>query len=100
MAVHEILLRTDGLPNVIREGKISSLRTIIDAGGDRGMCSMEASLERELNAGKITAEEAYMKYTDKNRFRAAFEAEKAAEEAAKLAAAEAEAAAAAAAQQA
>jgi twitching motility protein PilT len=97
VAVHEILLRTDGLPNVIREGKISSLRTIIDAGGDRGMCSMEASLERELLADKITATEAYMKSTDKNRFREAYEAEKAAEEAALLAAAEAEAAAAAAA---
>ena len=87
VAVHEILLRTDGLPNVIREGKISNLRTIIDAGGDRGMCSMEASLEREFQAGKISAEEAYMKSTDKNRFREAFEAEKAAAEAEALAAA-------------
>ena len=97
VAVHEILLRTDGLPNVIREGKISNLRTIIDSGGDRGMISMEASLERELQAGKISAEEAYMKSTDKNRFRAAFEAEKAAAEAEALAAAQAAAEAAAAA---
>ena len=96
VAVHEVLLRTDGLPNVIREGKISSLRTIIDAGGDRGMCSMEASLERQLLADKITAEEAYMKSSDKNRFRAAYEAEKAAAEEAERQAAEAAAAAAAA----
>ena len=95
VAVHEILLRTDGLPNVIREGKISNLRTIIDSGGDRGMISMESSLERELLAGKISAEEAYMKSTDKNRFREAFEAEKAAAEAEALAAAEAAAQAAA-----
>jgi ATP-dependent Lhr-like helicase len=44
---------------------------------------------------KITAEEAYMKSTDKNRCRGAFEAEKAAAEAAALAAAQAAAAAAA-----
>jgi twitching motility protein PilT len=63
------------------------------------MISMEASLEREFQAGKISAEEAYMKSSDKNRFRAAFEAEKAAAEAEALAAAEAAAAAAAAAQE-
>ena len=56
---------------------------------------MEASLERQLLADKITAEEAYMKSSDKNRFRAAYEAEKAAAEAAEKAAAEAAAAAAA-----
>jgi Tfp pilus assembly pilus retraction ATPase PilT len=72
---------------------------IIDAGGDRGMCSMEASLERQLLADKITAEEAYMKSNDKNRFRAAYEAERAAAEEAERLAAEAAAAAAAQGQQ-
>ena len=86
VAVHEVLLKTEGLPNVIREGKISNLRTIIDAGGDRGMCSMDASIEKLLDAGLITAEEAYMKSSDKNRFRPAFDAEKKAEEAAREAA--------------
>ena len=86
VAVHEVLLKTEGLPNVIREGKIANLRTIIDAGGERGMCSMDASIEKLLDAGLISAEEAYMKSSDKNRFRPAFDAEKKAEEAAREAA--------------
>jgi len=85
VAVHEILLRTDGLPNVIREGKISNIRTIIDAGGDRGMCSMDASLQKQLDADKISIEEAYMKSADKTRFRSQYEAEMKAKEEAEAA---------------
>ena len=75
VAVHEVLLWSDGLPNTIREGKISNIRTIIDAGAGRGMMAMDNSLQRELDAGNITAEEAYMKASDKNRFIKQLEAE-------------------------
>ena len=68
VAVHEVLLWSDGLPNTIREGKISNIRTIIDAGAGRGMMSMDNSIQREFDAGNISAEEAYMKASDKNRF--------------------------------
>lgn len=80
VAVHEILLYTDGLPNTIRSGQIANIRTIIDAGGSRGMQSMDNSIQRELDAGKISADEAYMKASDKSRFLAAMQAEKQREE--------------------
>ena len=91
IAVHEILLWADGLPNTIREGQIANIRTIIDAGGGRGMQSMDNSIQKQLDAGLISAEEAYMKASDKNRFLKRMEEE----EAEKAAAAAAEAAAAA-----
>ena len=78
VAVHEILLWTDGLPNTIREGQISNIRTIIDAGGGRGMRSMDNSIQAQFDAGNISAEEAYMKASDKSRFLADLEEEEAA----------------------
>jgi len=78
IAVHEILLWDDGLPNTIREGKISNIRTIIDAGGGRGMQSMDNSIQKILDEDLITAEEAYMKSSDKSRFIKQMEAEEAA----------------------
>lgn len=77
VAVHEVLLWADGLPNTIREGQISNIRTIIDAGGNRGMQSMDSSIQREFDAGNISAEEAYMKASDKGRFIHQLEAEEA-----------------------
>lgn len=82
VAVHEILLWADGLPNTIREGQIANIRTIIDSNGGRGMRSMDNSIQEQLAAGNITAEEAYMKASDKSRFLAALEAEEAAAKAA------------------
>ena len=78
VAVHEILLWADGLPNTIREGKISNIRTIIDSNGDRGMMAMDNSIQEQFDAGNITAEEAYMKSSDKTRFLPMLEAEEAA----------------------
>ena len=94
IAVHEILLWADGLPNTIREGQIANIRTIIDAGGGRGMQSMDNSIQKQLDAGLISAEEAYMKASDKNRFLKRMEEEEAEKAAAAAAAAEAAAAAA------
>ncbi|MBQ9500624.1 MAG: PilT/PilU family type 4a pilus ATPase, partial [Lentisphaeria bacterium] len=78
IAVHEILLWADGLPNTIREGKISNIRSIIDAGGQQGMQSMDSSIQKLLDADIITAEEAYMKASDKTLFIKQMEAEEAA----------------------
>ncbi len=70
LAVHEILLRHDALPNTIRSGKISAIRSIIEGGAEQGMCLMDQSLRKRLEADEITPEEAYMKATDKDAFRA------------------------------
>lgn len=84
VAVHEVLLWTEALPNTIREGQISNIRTIIDGGGGIGMQSMDNSIQKVLDEDLITSEEAYMKASDKARFLAIMQAEaKAAEAAAK-----------------
>ncbi len=77
VAVHEILLWADGLPNTLREGQISNIRTIIEAGGGRGMQSMDGSIQLQYDLGNISAEEAYMKASDKTRFLPLLEAEEA-----------------------
>jgi twitching motility protein PilT len=68
VAVHEVLLWTEGLPNTIRNGQISNIKTIIESNKNLGMCSMDANLKQLLNKKIITANEAYMKASDKKQF--------------------------------
>ena len=67
-AVHEILLRTQGLPNVIRENKTSMLISIIESGKGMGMQSMDDSLFAAVKDGKIRAIDGYLKAANKPRF--------------------------------
>ena len=68
IAVHEILLKHDALPNTIREGQISNIRSIIEGSKAQGMCSMDGNLKKLLDSGDISIEEAYMKAADKKAF--------------------------------
>ena len=68
IACHEILLWTEGLPNTIREGQISNIRTIIEANKGMGMRSMDGGLKELFMNDIISAEEAYMKASDKKLF--------------------------------
>ncbi len=68
VAVHEILLQHDALPNTIRSGKISAIRGIIESSSADGMCLMDNTLAARLKEGVITAKEAYMKASDKSLF--------------------------------
>jgi twitching motility protein PilT len=70
VAVNEILLRTQGLPNVIREGNTQMLESIIQSGKGEGMQGMDDALHEQLEAGRITPRDAYMKARDKTRFEA------------------------------
>ena len=67
-AVHEILLRTQGLPNVIREGKTPMLHSIIQSGRADGMQAMDDAILAALKAGLVLPADAYAKATDKSRF--------------------------------
>ena len=67
-AVHEILLRTSALPNIIREGKITMLNSLIESGKALGMQTMDDTLFALAKAGRIRPEDAYMKATNKGRF--------------------------------
>jgi twitching motility protein PilT len=68
VAVNEILLKHDALPNCISSGKISNIRGIIESSMAQGMTTMDASLMAQLKKGAISDHEAYMKAADKNQF--------------------------------
>jgi twitching motility protein PilT len=68
VAANEILLKTTGLPNVIREGNSPMLYSIIQSGKGQGMQAMDDALFAYAQDGKIRAEDAYMKASDKARF--------------------------------
>ncbi len=79
-AVHEILLKNAGLPNIIREGNTPMLLSIIQGGRSQGMCTMDDSLDEKLKAGTITARDAFLKANDKGRFEPRMKQEMAAAE--------------------
>ena len=74
-AVYEILLRTQGLPNVIREGNSALLASIIQAGKGQGMQSMDDALFAAAKEGKVKPLDAHAKATEKARFEPLLSAE-------------------------
>jgi twitching motility protein PilT len=70
IAVNEILLKTPALPNVIREGNTPMLQSIIQSGKSMGMQSMDDVLFALAKGGRILAQDAYLKATEKARFEA------------------------------
>ncbi len=67
-AANEILLRTPGLPNIIREGNTPMLQSVIQSGKNIGMQAMDDCLMGLLESKKITPQDAFMKANDKTRF--------------------------------
>jgi twitching motility protein PilT len=68
VAAVEILLRTSGLPNVIREGNTPMIRNIIQGGRARGMQLMDDALEELVKSGNVAPRDAYLKASEKQRF--------------------------------
>ncbi len=68
VAVHEILLPHEALPNTIRTGQIANIRQLVESGGAEGMCTMDQSLMARVKDGTISAREAYMKGANKALF--------------------------------
>jgi twitching motility protein PilT len=68
VAAIELLLRTQGLPNVIREGNTPMLRSIIQSGRSEGMVLMDDALMDLLERKVVTPRDAYLKASDKARF--------------------------------
>jgi twitching motility protein PilT len=67
-AVHEILLRTQGLANVIREGNTPMLASIIQSGRNVGMQNMDDALFALAKDGTISGVDAYRSAREKQRF--------------------------------
>ena len=68
VAVNEILIGSSGLANVIREGKIDRIVSIIQSGKGEGMIEMDDSLEQLVEQGVIDGQDAFMKAIEKKRF--------------------------------
>jgi twitching motility protein PilT len=67
-AVNEILLKTQALPNIIREGNTPMLTNVIQSGRGAGMQTMDDALFAAVQAGKISAEDAAKKAIERSRF--------------------------------
>jgi twitching motility protein PilT len=67
-AANEVLIKTTGLPNVIREGNTPMINSIIQGGKKEGMQSMDDALYQLAKEGRIAGEDAYLKATNKKRF--------------------------------
>ena len=67
-AVNEILFKTTGLPNIVREGNTSMLFSMIQSGKAQGMQAMDDALMAFVKEGRIAARDAYMKATNKAPF--------------------------------
>jgi twitching motility protein PilT len=67
-AAIELLLKTQGLSNIIREGNTPMITSVIQAGRAQGMQLIDDSLMELVQAGRIAPRDAYMKATNKQRF--------------------------------
>lgn len=58
VAVHEIMVMTDAIGNLIRENKIVQINSVIQTGSRQGMQSLEGGLAKLVNEGMVTLEDA------------------------------------------
>ena len=68
LAVHEILIATTAVASTIRESKTMMIPSLIQAGAQLGMQSMDAGLERLVRENIVTARDAFEKALDKESF--------------------------------
>lgn len=73
MAAMEIMVGTSAVSNLVREGKIHQIPSIIQTGKKDGMQLLDQHVMEYLMASEITPEEAYMKANNKQAFRAYLE---------------------------
>ncbi len=68
VAAVEVLLRTSGLANVVREGNTPLVQSILQGGRAAGMQSMDDALWDLVRAGRVAPIDAQRKATHKKRF--------------------------------
>jgi twitching motility protein PilT len=68
VAVHEILIGTQGVSAIIREGKTTQIASAIQSGLGEGMQSMDTMLDRLVRDGTLKAHDALEKALDKESF--------------------------------
>ncbi len=70
IAAVEVLISSSAVGNLIREGKLAQIQSIIQTGTSEGMQTMDQALQELVNQRRITPEEAYWKAFDKAAFAA------------------------------
>ncbi len=68
-AALEIMLATDAVRNLIREGKTHQISTMMQTGSKYGMLTMDASLARLARLGTISIDEARSRCVDEEQFK-------------------------------
>jgi twitching motility protein PilT len=68
-AINEILIVNPAASAIIREGATQKLQDVLVGGKSEGMQFMDDAIFDALKSGIVGAEEAFMKATDKNRFK-------------------------------
>ena len=69
IAALEILFASPAIGNMVREGKTSQITSAIQTGVREGMIDMDSSIRQLFEAGKVSAQAAYDKAIDKERFK-------------------------------
>lgn len=67
-AAVEILISSSAVGNLIREGKLPQIASIIQTGSAEGMMTMDQALQQLVDQRRITPEDAYWKAIDKSAF--------------------------------
>jgi twitching motility protein PilT len=68
VAAQEILINTPACANLIRQGKLDQIESVMQSGAAFGMRTMDMAIQGLLNDGQITGAEAYKKAINKARF--------------------------------
>jgi twitching motility protein PilT len=68
VAVNEILISNSAVGAIIREGAAEKLTDVLISGKSEGMQFMDDAIQALLDKGTVSAQEAYMKAIDKQRF--------------------------------
>lgn len=66
---YEVLVNTPAVKNVIREAKSQQLASLMQSGGEHGMCTMDSCVERLYKAGMISHEVALENVTSEKALR-------------------------------
>ncbi|MDG1462524.1 MAG: type IV pilus twitching motility protein PilT [Gammaproteobacteria bacterium] len=69
-AILEVLINNSATANLIRQGKLDQLETVMQSGRRSGMCTMDSSLKEAMDKAKISGQSAYEFANDKSKFEA------------------------------
>lgn len=68
VAALEILVNNSAVGNLIRQGKLEQLETVMQSSGKDGMCTMDGAIKDLLDMRLVSGQEAYLQAFDKTKF--------------------------------